>query len=68
MVKEAKQADNIIAKEMVQQDHLKKGELIVFDRYYVDFSLRTLINSRQAYFVTRTKSNTDYVVVQQNKV
>jgi len=42
--------------------------MIVFDRYYVDFELWKLIDDRESSFVTRTKKNTDYVVVKENKV
>jgi len=35
--------------------------MIVFDRYYVDFILWKAIQDKNAFFVTRTKANTNYV-------
>lgn len=61
-ITDAKQGENIIAKTMVNNDYLKRWEMIVFDRYYVDFELWKMIDDHWAYFVTRTKSNTDYVI------
>ena len=60
-----KKWDNIIAKQIVQEGKLHKWEIIVFDRYYVDFKLWDMIDKQWAFFVTRTKKNTDYVVVEQ---
>lgn len=59
-----KKWDNKIAKKIVEEWKIKKWEMIVFDRYYVDFSLRKLIDDRESYFVTRTKINTDFTEVE----
>lgn len=67
-IRNAKDWENLVAKEMVRWWYVNKWEMIVFDRYYVDFSLRKLIDSKWSYFVTRTKKNTDYVVVKENDV
>ncbi len=67
-IRDAKQGENLIAKEMVEGGYLKKGEMIVFDRYYVDFKLWKLIDSKESSFVTRTKKNTNYVIVKENEV
>jgi len=40
----------------------------VFDRYYVDFDLWNMIDEQESYFVTRTKTNTDYIITQYNEV
>ncbi len=55
-----KKWDNKIAKKIVKEWKLNKWEMIVFDRYYVDFDLRKMINDRESYFVTRTKKNTKF--------
>jgi len=67
-IRDAKQWENLIAKEMVEWWYLKAWEMIVFDRYYVDFELWKLIDEKQSSFVTRTKKNTDYVIVEENEV
>ncbi len=60
-----KKWDNKIAQQIVAEDVLHKGEMIVFDRYYVDFKLWDMITKKGAYFVTRTKKNTTYVAIEQ---
>lgn len=67
-IKNANEADNLIAKEAIKSDKLKPSEMIVFDRYYVDFDLRSMINESGAYFTTRTKRNTDYVITKEHVV
>lgn len=42
--------------------------MVVFDRYYVDFDLWRKIDEQESFFVTRTKTNTDYVVIDSHKV
>ena len=34
--------------------------MIVFDRYYVDYDLRKMIDDQESYFVSRTKTNTKF--------
>ena len=41
---------------------------MVFDRYYVDFKLRRKIDDNWAFFVTRTKTNTNYVVIERKEI
>lgn len=63
-VTDAKHGENIVAKSIVDEGYLKHWEMLVFDRYYIDFDLWRLINEHWSYFVTRTKKNTDYVITE----
>ena len=63
-IKDAKHGENIVAKSMVDEGYLKRWEMLVFDRYYIDFELWKLIDDRWSYFVTRTKTNTDYMITE----
>lgn len=65
LISDGKKWDNIAAKQAINENRLHKGEMIVFDRYYVDFSLRNMVDKQGSFFVTRTKKNTDYVAVEQ---
>lgn len=58
-----KKADNKVAKNIIEQWKLNKWEMIVFDRYYVDFELWKMIDNQSSFFVSRTKKNTDFVPV-----
>lgn len=60
--------DNEVAHKLVDDDKLRKWEMIVFDRYYVDFALWRKIDKKDAFFVTRAKNNTDYTVFEENYV
>jgi hypothetical protein len=68
LIKNAKKVDNIVAKQLVSDEKIKAWEIIIFDRYYVDFNLRSMIDERKAFFTTRTKTNTDYVVIQEHNI
>jgi hypothetical protein len=35
-----------MAKQAIEENRLNKGEMIVFDRYYVDFKLWKIINEK----------------------
>jgi hypothetical protein len=60
VITDGKWVDNKIAQQIVQEWNFLSWEMIVFDRYYVDFSLWKMIDEKWAFFVTRTKSNTDF--------
>jgi len=60
--------DNEVAHKLVDDKKLRKWEMMVFDRYYVDFALWKKIDKKEAFFVTRTKKNTDYTVFEENYV
>ena len=66
-VTDAKEWENIIASKMIRWWYLKSWEMIVFDRYYLDFKLWNLIDSQKSSFVTRTKNNTDYTIIKRKK-
>ena len=53
-----KVTDNKVAFDIV--DNMKWWDIIVFDRWYVDYDLWNKINVENKFFVTRTKKNTDY--------
>lgn len=59
-----KKGDNKVAQNIVQKWMLRKWEMIVFDRYYVDLKLREMINNKESYFVTRTKKNTNFTPIE----
>lgn len=61
-----KKADNMVAQQIVQEWKLWSWEMIVFDRYYVDFKLWKMIDTNKSYFVSRTKVTTDFVSIQQH--
>lgn len=62
VITDANQWDNVIAHQLIDDGQLKKWEMMVFDRYYIDFQLRKKIDDQKAFFVTRTKKNTDYTI------
>lgn len=64
LISDGKKWDNLMAKQAIEENRLNKGEMIVFDRYYVDFKLWKMINEKWSFFVTRTKKNTDYVAIE----
>ncbi len=64
VITDGKKWDNKIAKQIVSENRLYKWEMIIFDRYYVDFRLRKMIQDKEAFFVTRTKTNTNYVATE----
>jgi hypothetical protein len=68
VIKPANKPDNQIAHEIIETWHLRKWEMMVFDRYYVDFTLWKKIDDSWAFFVSRSKTNTDYTVFESNHV
>ena len=46
---------------------VSKGSIIVFDKAYICFDLFKRINENKAYFVIRTKTNTQYKVIERLK-
>jgi hypothetical protein len=68
LIKEGKEADNLVCHEIIEKWEIRAWECIVFDRYYVDFKLWKKIDDNGSYFVTRTKTTTDYVITQENVV
>lgn len=67
-LKEAKIWDNLIAHQIIENNQLKKWEMIVFDRYYIDYNLWEKIDNQQSFFVSRTKTNTDYTIYEDHNV
>ena len=57
-----KVTDNNVAFDIV--DNMKWWDIIVFDRWYVDYDLWNKINIENKFFVTRTKKNTDYCPIE----
>jgi len=64
VITEWKKWDNKIARQIVDEWRIKKWEMIVFDRYYVDFDLWNKINDNDSFFITRTKTNTLYNIIE----
>ena len=64
IVKAANTHDSTEAKELCA--NLKAGEIVVFDKAYVDFKHLFLLNSRKVSWVTRSKGNMDYEVLREN--
>lgn len=60
---EAKQHDVKIAEKLVFQ----KDSIYVFDRGYFKYELFRKIAKNRAFFVTRTKSNTQYKIIERQK-
>jgi len=58
--------DSYIAKELCA--NLKNGEIVVFDRAYVDFRHLKMLNDRKVFWVTRSKTNMQYEAVGQQAV
>lgn len=50
-----------------EQIHFSKGTTVVFDRGYVDYAWLNQLNRSEVWFVTRTKSNCRFKVVQCQK-
>lgn len=62
-ISNAKEHDVKSAKNMP----VSKGSILVFDKAYICFDLFKRINETEAFFVTRTKTNTLYKVVERLK-
>jgi len=60
IVDTAKQHDSIRAKELCAG--LSEGEIVIFDKAYVDYVHLCALDERGVFFVTRAKDNMDYTV------
>ena len=63
IVKEANTHDSTEAKELCA--NIKAGEIVVFDKAYVDFIHLDLLDQRGVNWVTRSKGNMSYEVVRE---
>ena len=63
-ITDGKTADNKGAYDIT----LRKGGVIVADRFYNDFYLLNIWDSKGVYFVIRHKDNIQYSVVKENKL
>jgi hypothetical protein len=51
---------------IAQRQQFDPGTILVFDKAYLDFRWFARLTATRVYFVTRLKTNTTYVVVEQN--
>jgi len=65
IVKAASTHDAVEAPELCA--NLKAGEIVIFDRAYVDFSHLARLDERGVFWVTRMKANIQYEVVGQHR-
>jgi hypothetical protein len=61
VVKTAKSSDAVIAHELCAR--LQDGEIVIFDKAYVDFLHLQKLTERNVYWVTRAKDNMAYKIV-----
>ena len=47
---------------------LLKGSVIVADRFYIDFLLLNIWDSKGVFFVVRHKENLQYVIIKENEL
>ncbi len=66
IIKSAKSHDSVEARTLCNQ--LKDGEIVVFDKAYVDFKHLFELSKRGILWVTRAKSNMAYKVVHKHKI
>ena len=66
IVKSANSHDSVEAKELCCG--VRSGEIVVFDKAYVDFNHLNILSRRQVFWVTRAKDNMQYKVVRQHSV
>lgn len=62
----AKHSDPAKAYELCAE--LKAGEIVIFDKAYVDFKHLNILDDRDVFWVTRAKSNMQYKVIKENSV
>ncbi len=67
-ISNGKVADITAWKLMEIEKHLKRWDFIVFDKWYVDYKWYEKMTDKWIYFVTRTKKNMDYLVVEEKCV
>jgi len=65
VVKPAKHSDPAVAYEVCSG--LKAGEIVVFDKAYIDFVHLNLLDERSVFWVSRAKDNMQYKTVKENK-
>lgn len=65
LVKSAKTHDSTEAKELCAG--IKAGEIVVFDRAYVDYEHLFHLNKRDVFWVSRAKKNMNYEIVGQHE-
>lgn len=63
-----KKADITIGKIMNLEQKLQKWSFVIFDRWYVDYDRYKKLNDNELFFVTRSKSNMDYLVVESKNI
>ena len=66
VVKSAKSSDSVQGRVLCNQ--LRDGEIVVFDKAYVDFKHLFSLMLRGVLWVTRAKSNMAYKIVKKNKI
>jgi len=64
IVKAANTHDSTEAKELCAG--ISAGEIVIFDKAYVDFKHLDHLNNRQVFWISRSKDNMDYKVVGQH--
>jgi len=66
VVKSAKSHDSVMARVLCNQ--LKDGEIVIFDKAYVDFKHLFELTQRGILWVTRAKANMSYKIVKKLKI
>jgi hypothetical protein len=66
LVKPAKHSDPAVAYEICSG--IKAGEIVVFDKAYIDFVHLYRLEQREVFWVSRAKDNMQYKTIQKNKV
>jgi hypothetical protein len=66
LVEPAKHSDSTVAYELCS--NINAGEIVVFDKAYIDFVHLNRLNNRKVFWVTRAKDNMQYKTVKENKV
>lgn len=63
VITDGKKGETIVATEAIDSWKLHIWEMIVFDRWYLDFKLWKKIDNQGSFFVTRTKTSTNFVPI-----
>ena len=66
LIKPAKHSDPAVAYEVCSG--IKAGEIVVFDKAYIDFVHLYRLEQREVFWVSRAKDNMQYKTIQKNKV
>jgi putative transposase len=67
-ITDGKKADVTIGKIMNLETKLEKWSFVIFDRWYVDYERYKKLNDNWLFFVTRSKRNMDYLVIESKDV